>query len=453
MGRLRVQRRQYHSRGKIQLLIGERRVRWRTVLKGSGNYEKKWVVGLAFKNLLRYKRRTLITASAIAFGLTMYIWIDSILTGAAEESVRNLRWYETADAMAAGTGYMDDRDSLPLGKSFAWEKLASDLEAAGMDVTPRITFGADMVFFRDPYPEDGNVPARIIAIDPIRDSTVFRLRDTLGEGRWLLEGEDGALIGRWFAEDIGASVAAPIIAVTETRDGYFQTIDLEIVGILDSPNPVINREGFYVSLDTADMYLEMDREVTSLYITWPGAELGINRSDSLVDLVEEAGLEYSPWDVQAADYVAVMAAEYSGSGTVIFLILIIAAVGISNTMLMAVYERSREIGMMRALGMADRKIRHMFLLESAGIGAVGSFIGILVGALVNIPLVKYGLDYSAIMRDSNFGYRMTGIFYGSWHWQGYLYALILGIGLAVLVAAVSTRRILRLDIPSSLRFN
>ncbi len=415
--------------------------------------KKTWVVRLAFKNLLRYKRRTLITAIAIAFGLTMYIWIDSILTGAAEESVRNLRWYETADAMAAGPGYMDDRDSLPLDNSFAWENLASELEAVGADVTPRIFFGADMVFFRDPYPEDGNVPARIIAIDPERDQNVFRLWDTLIKGRWLLEGEEGALVGRWFAEDIGASVGAPIIAVTETRDGYAQTIDLEIVGILDSPNPMINREGFYVSLDTADMYLEMGGEVTSLFITWPGAELGRSKSDHLVNLVEESGLEYSPWDVQAADYVAVMAAEYSGSGTIIVLILIIAAVGISNTMLMAVYERSREIGMMRALGMADGRIRSMFLWESGGIGAVGSFIGIFVGALVNIPLVKYGLDYSALMRDENFGYRTTGIFYGSWHWQGYLYAMILGVGLSVLVAAVSTRRILRLDIPSSLRFN
>ena len=131
-----------------------------------------------------------------------------------------------------------------MDNAFTWENLASELEAAGADVTPRISFGADMVFFRDPYPEDGNIPARVIAIDPIKDSTVFRLRDTLAEGRWLLGGEDGALVGRWFAEDIGASVGAPIMAVTETRDGYAQVIDLEIVGILDSPNPVINREGF-----------------------------------------------------------------------------------------------------------------------------------------------------------------------------------------------------------------
>ncbi len=415
--------------------------------------KRTWVLSLAFKNLLRYKRRTLITAGAIAFGLTMYIWVDSILEGAADESVRNLRWYETADAMAAGPGYLEDRESFPLDKSFVWEKLASELEAGGASAAPRIIFGADLVFFQDPFPEDGNIPARVIAIDPRLDGKVFHLEDTLVEGRWLRKGEDGALLGSWLAEDIGAELGALVIAVTETRDGYAQTIDLEIVGILDSPNPIINRGGVYITRDTADAYLEMGGEITSLYITWPGAELGRSRNHGLVKIVEEAGLEYSPWEVQAADYVAVMAAEHSGSGTIIFLILIIAAVGISNTMLMAVYERRREVGMMRAMGMADRRIRTMFLWESAGIGVIGSFLGILVGALVNIPLVNHGLDYSSIMREGNFGYRMTGIFYGSWHLQGYLFALILGVGLSVLVAALSTRRILRLDIPSSLRFS
>ncbi len=130
-----------------------------------------------------------------------------------------------------------------------------------------------------------------------------------------------------------------------------------------------------------------------------------------------------------------------------------AAVGISNTMLMAVFERSREVGMMRALGMSDRKIRSLFLWESTGIGVTGSFIGIFIGALVNIPLVKYGLDYSSLMRDADFGYRTDGIFYGTWHFPGYFYAALLGVGLSVLVAAVSIRRVLRMDIPSSLRYS
>ena len=415
--------------------------------------KRTWVIRLAFKNLLRYKRRTLITAGAIAFGLVMYIWVDSILEGAADESVRNLKRYETAEIMAAVPGYVDDRDSLPLDKSFLWEELSADLNSIGVATAPRTVFAADLVFFQDPFPEDGNVPARIVALDPDLDAGVFRLQETVIEGRWLKPGEEEALIGRWFAEDIGATVGASVIAVTETRDGYSQTIDLEIVGILDCPNPLINREGFFIPLDIADFYLEMAGEVTALHLGWSGSEIGIDLPAPASGIVDIAGLELSTWQIQAVDYVAVMDAEQGGSGMIIFLILIIAAVGISNTMLMAVFERSREVGMMRALGMSDRKIRSLFLWESTGIGVAGSFIGIFIGALVNIPMVKHGLDYSSLMRDANFGYRTDGIFYGTWHFPGYFYAALLWVGLSVLVAAISIRRVLRMDIPSSLRYS
>jgi ABC-type lipoprotein release transport system permease subunit len=310
-----------------------------------------------------------------------------------------------------------------------------------------------MVFLRDPFPEDGNVPARITAIDPAMDQEVFHLRGALVEGKWLEAGREEVLLGRWFAQDIGASVGATIIAVTETRDGYAQTIDLEIAGILDCPNPMINREGVFIPLDIADSSLEMNGEVTSLYMSWSGAELGRSMPGDSAGAFRDAGLELSGWRIQAADYVATMDAEKSGSATIILLILIIAAVGISNTMLMAVFERSREVGMMRALGMSDGKIRLLFLWESAGIGLFGSVLGIVIGALVNIPLVKYGLDYTAIMRDSNFGYRTSGVFYGSWHLAGYLNSLFLGVILSAAVAALSIHRILRRDITASLRIN
>lgn len=415
--------------------------------------KRRIIVKLAFKNLLRYKRRTLITAGAIAFGLITYIWVDSILEGADDESVRNLKRYETAETVAAVPGYIDDRETLPLDKSFLWAGLSENLNKLGVQSAPRIEFASDLIFFKDPFPEDGNVPARIIALDPDRDPEVFSLQNTIVEGRWLRSGEEAILLGRWFAEDIGAVVGASLIALTETRDGYAQTIDLEIVGILDCPNPIVNREGVYIPLDTADYYLEMGGEVTGLHLGWHGSEIGIKLPDSTNVLFSTAGLELSTWQIQAADYVAVMDAEQGGSGMIIFLILIIAAVGISNTMLMAVFERSREVGMMRALGMSDRNVRSLFLWESTGIGLTGSVIGVIVGAVVNIPLVKYGLDYSALMRDSNFGYRTNGIFYGTWHLPGYLYAILLGVGLSVLVAALSIRRVLRLDIPASLRFS
>ena len=411
-----------------------------------------WIIRLAFRNLRRYGRRTVITAGAIAFGLMFYVYVDSILVGAMDESERNLRRYETADGALAAPDYLEDRDHGKLGDSFDWRPFAAELEAAGVTTAPRIPFAADLIFYKGDFPEDGSIPARIIALDPVRDEEVFRLSESLGEGEWLESGRYGIVLGRWVAGDIGAEVGAWLTVTAETLDGFPQVFDLQVIGILDSPNPTVNQSGVYMSLDIADEYLEMAETVPVLHTRLPGLMPEGGIPERYLQAVETGKLRWFTWEELAADYVAMMEAETSGSASIIMLILIIAGVGISNTMLMAVLERRREVGMMRSLGMNDRHIRRLFLWESAGIGLVGSVLGVGIGALVNVFLVEYGLDFSFFFEENTFGYRITGIFYGSWHLQGLMTAFLLGVGLSVIVALISIRRILRIGIVESLRY-
>lgn len=411
-----------------------------------------WIIRLAGRNLLRYARRTLITASAIAFGLMFYIYVDSILTGADDESKRNLRRYETADGALAPPGYLDTRKNADLEPAFDWERVSPALDAAGIVHSPRIPFDADLVFFKDPFPEDGHIPVRIVALDPVRDSEVFRLDESLAEGAWLEPGQEGIVLGRWVARSIGAEIGHWLVVFADARDGFPTDIELEVVGILDSPNPEVNNSGVYIPIDLADEFLGMDGEVPVLHFRLPGAMPMDGIPERYVSVSLPGNLDWYTWEELAADYVLTMEAETQGSASIIILILIIAGVGISNTMLMAVLERRREVGMMRSMGMNDRHIRRLFLWESAGIGLVGSILGTGIGALVNIPMVINGLDFTFFFQENTFGYRISGIFYGAWHWQGFVYAFILGIGLSVLIALISIRRILRLGIVESLRY-
>lgn len=128
----------------------------------------------------------------------------------------------------------------------------------------------------------------------------------------------------------------------------------------------------------------------------------------------------------------------------LFLIFLIAAVGISNTMLLAVYERIREFGMMRALGMDDTALRAAIVFEAGAIGLLGSLAGLAAGAAATWWLVNRGIDLRALYGDVNLGYRVTGIFRGAWNPGIMLSAVLFGVAASMATALLPARRALRL---------
>jgi len=205
--------------------------------------------------------------------------------------------------------------------------------------------------------------------------------------------------------------------------------------------------------DIADEYLAMDGAATEINIALADSIDVSKEAKRIQNLIRSNGTALSvfTWDELARDYVALAEAKRGGTGMILFLVFIIAAVGISNTMLMAIYERIRELGMMRALGMEDRKIQLTFMIEAAGIGLIGSIIGVLFGIVINFYLVNTGINFGFIMRDLDMGYRIQSILRGSWNIDAIAIAFLAGFLLSMLVAWIPTRRALKMDIPSCLR--
>lgn len=415
----------------------------------------KFAFMLAMKNLFRYKRRTFITAIAIALGLSMYLIVDSLLLGMEEESIRNLLWYETSSVRIHTTEYWGDRQLYPLEQGIEKpEEILGILRNAGWTATGRTMFTSDMILYSDDFGEDGNMSVLVTAIDPETDNDVFHFGDTLIDGRFLTKDDtEGLLIGSWFAQDIGAKVGYWITLVTRGKGGFFGAIDLEIVGIVNCPNPNVNRTLLMMNKDSADTLLGMGGSVTEIDIRFPlhsDVDESVERIQQLAALSEQ-DLEARSWRVLAKDYLAALEADKGGTAIILFLVFLIAAVGISNTMLMSMYERTRELGMMRALGMKDSHILLSFLFEAGGIGFVGSVIGLALGALGNLYMVNVGIDFGFMMRDMDIGYRVQSILRGTWNLRSFLVALASGVGLSVIVAWLPIRRSLKMDIPTCLR--
>lgn len=416
----------------------------------------KFLLSLAWKNLSRYRKRTIITAAALAVGLGVYIFMDSWLLGAEKESERNLVWYETSSARVLDDEYWEQKDRLPLKYTIEEpEAVLEKLAEKQIPAAARIVFGGELILRKDPFPEDGSLTLRVLAVDPERDDTVFRLRETIEDGRYLEPGEEKILVGAWLARDLEAEVGYPLTIVTRTRDGYYQAIDVEIAGIFNCPNPTINKGTVFIPLDTADRYLEMDGAVTEINLRLPErADADVLAAALESDLTAVTpGLEVKSWRDLAQDYLAFAGMKKSATNIILILVFVIAAVGISNTMIMAINERTKELGMMRALGMKDSEIRLAFLLEAGGIGFIGAVMGVVLGVVLSYWIVTRGVDMSGLIGDMDIGYRVHGLFRGAWHPEAMVTAFIFGIVLTMFVAFLSTGRALRRGIADSLRYS
>ncbi|AHC15582.1 ABC transporter permease [Salinispira pacifica] len=414
----------------------------------------KFLIALSFKNLARYTKRTIITASAIAFGLAMFLFIDSMLKGAEKDSERNLIWYETASARVYARENLDDWRKMNLKHMIENPgEIISAIEDAGYEAAPRAAFSGEMVVYRDPFPEDGSVQVRLFAVDPVKDPDVYRMKESLIDGSsWLEEGSNGVIMGSWMAEDLGADIGYPVTIVTRTRDGAFQTIDLEITGLIKTANPMVNRSSLLMDLSYADAMLNLDGAVSQIDVSYPLAADDREEVAALKAALPSQRDDVSvvSWRFLAGDYLSLAAAKQSGTLVILGLVFIIALVGISNTMLLAMYERRRELGMLRAMGMTDREIGLSFMMEAGGIGLIGSLIGAIIGAALVWFLVDVGINFEFILRDFDAGYRISSVFRGIWRPGMFVLAAVFGVVMSMIVALIPTRQALKMRITDCL---
>jgi ABC-type lipoprotein release transport system permease subunit len=407
----------------------------------------RFLISLAWKNLSRYRRRSLITAIAITVGLAIYIGADCMFAGIGQDSERNFVWYEAGAAQVMDERFFKEMDYLPVKYGIPDPAAVREaLRPLGVHTTPRIRFPGEL--FNGPVSQQ----VMMVAIDPGTDGSVLRMRETLTNGEYVRDGSPGILVGSLLAKDLKVRTGEPLTLRTRTRDGSFQTAELEVAGIIDSPNPYLNQGVGFMPLSMADELLQMEGSATEILIAtdnWQQAE-------TLTSSVQQAlgdnfpGLVVKNWKDLGRDFINMVQTHVVVYDMLLLLVFIIAAVGISNTMLMAVYERFREIGMMRALGMRDGSLRTVFLLEAAGIGLIGSIGGVLLGAAIAYGLVNWGIDYTTLIGRAEMGYRITGVFRGAWKPLTLVAAFLFGVGSSTVVSLIPASRALRRGITDCL---
>jgi len=415
------------------------------------------LVKIAYRNLLRHKRRTILTGIVISFGLWMYIFMDSVMNGLDRGSMDNMIHLSTSAVKIHTKEYDDDKEALPLKYGLTnIQEIEKTLATSDRvkSTTPRTRFLGELSNYEEAMPVVGTV------IAPGRDTTVFSLTEYLVGEYFSAANEREIILGKELARDLKVEPGDNITLYALTRYESRNADDFKVVGLFNTTDPALNKSGVFITFAAANDLLDLENTVTELNVQ---LKHRINFDDLLEDmrgvqtLVKEkfpSVTAYSFEELGAGILELVRQKKLWGAGMT-FVFLLIAAVGIVNSVLMSVYERIREVGVLRALGMEGREIMKMFMCEGVMIGFAGSLTGIILGIATVIVLTTYGYPLDKIygeMYVDTTGFPVWGTIYGEWNIPLIIGSFLFGITTAFLASIPPARKAATIEVTHALRF-
>jgi putative ABC transport system permease protein len=345
------------------------------------------VLRLALKNLLRYKRRTLLTGLLIAVGVVAVIVFVGLSGSFKRAIVGQITDSVLSHLQVHRKGYMASIDNLPLDRMLpprAFERLAGILSRAeGVAAfSPRIKFGAML----SNYVQTTNV--RLNGVDPAKEQAVVpllasRIKDAAHKEALLKPGD--VLLPEVLAKGMGVKTGDTVVLVANNKDGSVNGMTFKVAGVVESLMGPGGRDG-YLHIEDAAALLRMETvEVSEVAVRAEDFDRLSSVAERLRGILEPVTnkqdkpvFELHTWDQLTPFYNVVRMIDVMTLGIKIILIAVVL-ISVLNVMMMSVYERVREIGTLAALGTRPGRIMGLYVAEGFCLGTVSALAGAAIG--------------------------------------------------------------------------
>ena len=346
------------------------------------------ILKIAFRNTLRQKRRTILTGLAMIVGFTLLSVTIGLSDGAYGNIITMFTRNRIGHIQVHREGYLDKPslyktiDNVPaVGEAI---QSVADVEAW----TPRV-YGAGLGSVGEK-----STAVQIIGVDVARETEATRFDKKVVEGSTLAEiPSSEAVIGKGLAKIVSATVGSEIVIVSQGADGSIANDLYRIVGIVESGDDVTDRVGCYLHIEDAQELLVLDGRVHEIVVIVSN----INRVDNVASGIEtqlnDPTLDVAPWQEVAKSFYRAMRTDQQGDAISRWVIMLIVAIGVLNTVLMSVLERTREYGVLKAVGTKPVQIFWLVVCEVVIIALASICVGTLLGILSNYLLSIYGITY------------------------------------------------------------
>lgn len=412
------------------------------------------LIKIAWRNVRRNKRRTFLSALIIAVGLAIFIYMDSMMAGMDRSNIDNLIELSTSSIRITTREYAEDIESLPLkyGLNNVQELTEFILHQEHVSgASSRTKFLGQLSNWEETMPVIGQV------VDAKTDASVFDLMTYLEGNFFSEEGENEIILGKGLAGEMGVQQGDYITLYALTKYESRNADEFHIVGLLNTSDPNINLNTIMITYETADGFLDLEGLVTELYVSM---ERRVNYNLFVKDVKQlQSKLQSRFPEFQVDSYLKIasgflkLTEQKKAFGMIFMLIILaIAAVGIFNSVLMSVYERIREIGVLRAQGMKRGEIITLFLWEGGFIGIIGSILGLIIGCGVNIYFVLVGFPLDQFKALETSGLPFLGRMYGEWNIGAIVFVFLFGIFIAIAASYLPSRMASKMEVTKAIRY-
>jgi ABC-type lipoprotein release transport system permease subunit len=346
------------------------------------------LLALSARNLMRNRRRTVITAAAMGLGLASLLFMDGLMTSWLDQMVATTTESWTGHAQIHREGYRETgRQSLVVENP----RLVEETLSASPDVTAwtrRLISPATIQSAMDLK------PVALYGVEPLSEAEISLLDEAVEEGEYLDEDTFGLLLGFKLAETMDLMVGDPVVLTASEAGGGLGQGLFMVRGIVRFGMEDLDGYSVFIHCRAAEELLELPGQAHQYALALGDPDDVLARWDALRAPLSTPGNTVENFAEISAFFTSMLEMMDVAMGVMTLILLGLVAFGIVNTLYMSVFERTWEYGVLLALGTDRRFVRRGVMMETALLAVMGVLFGVLLGTGVNLFFTRVGIDFT-----------------------------------------------------------
>jgi putative ABC transport system permease protein len=346
------------------------------------------LVKLAWRNIWRNKRRSLIVLCAIVIGMVLMMLTDSYIVGLLQQM--------TSDQIGSHVSHIDIHKAGFNDNKTVQNSIQSpdSVEAILKGNSRVLAYSKRVVTYGLISSASNSAGVSIIGVEPSVERVITKIHSWIVTGQYLSGKDREVVIGKALAERLGVVAGDKIVLMASAWNGEVGSDVFRIAGMYESSGNEFDKVFIYIPLHNAQRMLALENRVSEFAVQVKNIEDVPQIHESLLRALGPSYEVLTYKDMLPA-LMALLEVSGQAIGIYYFIIGMATIFGIINTLLMSVFERIREFGILMAMGMKNAIVFRMVMLEALVLGVVGTCAGLIVGLACYYPLWKYGLDLSS----------------------------------------------------------